>query len=53
MPLVRVWVRVRVSFRVGGGGWGAIFLGGNCPRTVSDMIKTHNKRFFLIIHNIS
>ena len=33
---VRVWVRVRVSFRVGGGE--AIFLGGNCPRTIPEKI---------------
>ena len=28
---VRVWIRVRVSFRIG-----AIFFGSNCPRTGSD-----------------
>ena len=31
---VKVWVRVRVSFREGGGGE-AIFLWGNYPRTLS------------------
>ena len=43
---VRVWFRVRVSFKVGG----AIFHGGNCPRTKQNMWFYKKSKFhFLLI----